>query len=33
MHAGVGEALRNAYRVTGETRSLKQFEDLLAQLD
>lgn len=33
MHAGVGEALREAYRVNGETRSLKQFEDLLAQLD
>ena len=33
VHAGVGEALRQAYRMDGETRSLKEFEDLLARLD
>ena len=33
MHAGVGEALRHAFHLNGETRSLKNFEDLLALLD
>lgn len=33
MHAGIGEALRRAYRPDGEARALKEFEDLLAQLD
>jgi hypothetical protein len=32
-HAGVGEALRQAYRMDGALRSLKTFEDLLDQLD
>lgn len=32
VHAGVGDALRLAYRMNGETRSLKPFEDLLARL-
>jgi hypothetical protein len=32
-HAGVGDALRQAYRMDGEIRSLKPFEDLLALLD
>ena len=32
-HAGVGHALRQAYRMDGELRSLKVFEDLLARLD
>jgi hypothetical protein len=32
-HAGVGDALRQAYRMDGELRSLKAFEDLLEQLD
>jgi len=32
-HAGVGEALRQAYRMDGELRSLKVFEDLLERLD
>lgn len=31
-HAGVGAALRRAYHMNGETRSLKAFEDLLARL-
>jgi hypothetical protein len=33
VHAGVGDALRQAYRMDGEMRSLKIFEDLLARLD
>jgi hypothetical protein len=33
VHAGVGDALRQAYRMDGELRSLKTFEDLLARLD
>ena len=33
VHAGIGDALRQAYRMDGELRSLKQFEDLLARLD
>ncbi len=32
-HAGVGAALRRAFHMNGETRSLKKFEDLLARLD
>jgi hypothetical protein len=32
VHAGVGDALRHAYRMDGETRSLKPFADLLARL-
>ena len=32
VHAGVGEALRQAFHMDGELRSLKPFEDLLAQL-
>jgi hypothetical protein len=33
VHAGVGEALRQAFRMDGELRSLKQFEELLARLN
>ena len=33
IHAGVGDALRQAYRMDGEIRSLRPFEDLLALLD
>jgi hypothetical protein len=33
VHAGVGNALRRAYALDGEVRSLKKFEDLLAQLN
>lgn len=33
VHAGVGNALRQAYAMDGEIRSLKVFEDLLAKLD
>lgn len=33
VHAGVGNALRAAFAMDGEVRSLKKFEDLLAQLD
>lgn len=33
VHAGVGEALRQAFRMDGELRSLEPFEDLLARLD
>jgi hypothetical protein len=32
-HAGVGEALRQAYHMDGEVRSLKDFEELLEHLD
>jgi hypothetical protein len=33
VHAGVGNALRQAFRMDGQIRSLKSFEDLLRQLD
>ena len=33
VHAGVGNALRQAFRMDGQIRSLKPFEDLLRQLD
>jgi hypothetical protein len=33
VHAGVGNALREAFQMDGELRSLKPFEDLLARLD
>jgi hypothetical protein len=33
IHAGVGDALRQAYRMDGEMRSLLAFEELLARLD
>ena len=33
VHAGVGDALRQAFRLDGELRSLEPFEDLLARLD
>ena len=33
VHAGIGDALRHAFHMDGETRSLKKFEDLLAKLD
>jgi hypothetical protein len=33
VHAGVGNALRQAYAMDGETRSLDIFEELLARLD
>jgi len=33
VHAGVGDALRRAFQMDGELRSLKPFEDLLARLD
>ncbi|HEX5184697.1 MAG TPA: hypothetical protein VFW19_16295 [Allosphingosinicella sp.] len=33
VHAGVGEALRQAYAMNGGVRSLKAFEDLLVRLD
>jgi hypothetical protein len=33
VHAGVGNALRQAYAMDGEVRSLTMFEDLLARLD
>ena len=32
-HAGVGNALRQAYAMDRELRSLKAFEELLARLD
>ena len=32
VHAGIGDALRHAFHMDGEVRSLKSFEDLLAQL-
>ena len=31
--AGVGNALRQAFQMDGEVRSLKMIEDLLARLD
>jgi hypothetical protein len=33
VHAGVGNALRQAYAMDGEVRSLTMFEELLARLD
>ena len=33
VHAGVGDALRQAFQLDGELRCLKPFEDLLARLD
>lgn len=33
IHAGVGDALRQAFRMDGQIRSLRPFEDLLQQLD
>jgi hypothetical protein len=33
VHAGVGNALREAFAMNGEVRSLKMFEDLLERLD
>jgi len=33
VHAGIGNALRNAFALTGELRSLAAFETLLAELD
>lgn len=33
VHAGVGNALRQAFRLDGEMRSLESFEDLLSRLD
>lgn len=33
VHAGVGNALRQAFAMDGELRSLTVFEDLLARLD
>ncbi|HEY0412673.1 MAG TPA: hypothetical protein VGD66_06000 [Allosphingosinicella sp.] len=33
VHAGVGNALRQAFAMDGEVRSLKMFEDLLARLE
>ncbi|MDB5699012.1 MAG: hypothetical protein JWN69_1816 [Alphaproteobacteria bacterium] len=33
VHAGVGNALRHAFAMDGELRSLKMFEELLARLD
>jgi len=33
VHAGVGDALREAYRIDGETRCLEPFKDLLRRLD
>lgn len=33
VHAGLGNALRNAFQLDAETRSLRGFEDLLGRLD
>ena len=33
VHAGVGDALRQAFRMEGEFRSRKRFEELLARLN
>ena len=33
VHAGVGNALRQAFAMDGELRALDQFEQLLAQID
>jgi hypothetical protein len=33
VHAGIGNALREAFAMDGEIRRLDQFEELLARLD
>ena len=33
VHAGIGNALREAFAMDGEIRSLDKFEELLARLD
>ncbi len=33
VHAGIGDALRQAYSLNREQRSLEPFADLLARLD
>jgi hypothetical protein len=33
LHAGLGNALRQAFAMDGEVRSLTSFEELLARLD
>lgn len=33
VHAGIGDALRQAFHMDGEIRSLKPFEDLLTRLE
>lgn len=33
VHAGVGDALRQAFRLNGEQRSLDRFEELLERLN
>ena len=33
VHAGVGDALRQAFRMDGEIRSLRRFDEVLARLD
>ena len=33
VHAGVGNALRQAFAMDGEVRSLAMFEEILARLD
>lgn len=32
VHAGIGDALRQAFQMDGESRSLHVFEDLLSRL-
>ena len=32
VHAGIGNALRHAYHMDGENRSLKNFEELLSRI-
>jgi hypothetical protein len=33
VHAGIGDALRQAFHMDGQLRSLTPFEDLLSRLD
>lgn len=33
IHAGVGNALRQAFRMDGQIQSLRSFEELLRKLD
>lgn len=33
VHAGLGNALREAFQLDAETRSLRAFEDLLGRID
>ena len=33
VHAGIGDALRQAFHMNGELRSLRKFEDLLDRLE